>query len=454
MAIALVTATTIAVIIGLTLPKSYRSSTLILVEKQQIPEQYVRSTLGVGIENRLQTISQQINSRTLLESVINALDLYKDSKAPMEVKVEMMRKNVEVQVRGRDAFTLSFKGKDPETVMKVVNMLASLFIEENIKIREQQVTGTSEFLENELKLIKGKLEAKEKLLKDYKIKYIGELPEQIQANLTSLNRFQLDLQATNEALRVAEDRRILVQRQFEDRKRELMRQTGTNPLQNRLDALRTELADLQVRYTEKYPDIPRLKREINETEEKLKKEMESKKEEPTARFNNDPMYQSLLTQYSNLEFEILSLKEKQKNIQEQLRLYQQRVESTPTREQEMITLNRDYENLRLNYQSMLNRKMEAQISENLEKTQKGERFRIVDPANLPQVPFWPTRSTILLMAIGAGVGAALGAALILEFLIFGFKKPQEIEGVIGLPVLATIPDFSLFDAEKRMDRRA
>ena len=83
------------------------------------------------------------------------------------------------------------------------------------------------------------------------------------------------------------------------------------------------------------------------------------------------------------------MKEKQKNIQEQLRLYQQRVESTPTREQEMITLNRDYENLRLNYQSILNRKMEAQISENLEKTQKGERFRIVDPANLPQVPFGP-----------------------------------------------------------------
>src|SRR3990170_8219339 len=157
----------IVYIIGSRLPKIYRSTTLILIEQQQISIDYVRPTVGARIEDRLQTFSQQIMSRSLLEKVVNVLNVYGSSKTAMESKVEMMRKNIEVQVRGTNAFTLSFNGNEPETVMKVVNMIASLFIEENLKVREQQAAGTSEFLENELKLIKGKLEAKENLLKEY-----------------------------------------------------------------------------------------------------------------------------------------------------------------------------------------------------------------------------------------------------------------------------------------------
>lgn len=434
--------------IGLLLPKTYRSSTLILVERQQIPEQYVRSTVGVEIGDRLQTISQQITSRSLLEKVIKELNLYKDSSEHMESKVEMMRKNIEIQVRGRDAFTLSFKGNNPETVMKTVNMLASLFIEESLRIREKQVTGTSEFLESELKLIKDKLEVKEKALKEYKTRYIGELPEQLQANLSSLNRFQLELQTTTDALRSAEDRKVAAHRQLEDRKNELDRQGGINPLQNKLDALRTELADLQARYTDRYPDIPRLKREIKETEENIKKEREIKKENPISRINTDQIYQNMLNQIENIEFEINALKERQKNILAQTKLYQERVESAPSREQELITLNRDYENLRLSYQSMLNRKLEAQISENLEKRQKGERFRIVDPANLPHVPVGLSKRLIVLAALGGSAGAALALAILLEFIILGFKKPEEVEDLIKLPVFATIPDLSILGIEK------
>ena len=431
----------IVYIIGSRLPKIYRSTTLILIEQQQISIDYVRPTVGARIEDRLQTFSQQIMSRSLLEKVVNVLNVYGSSKTAMESKVEMMRKNIEVQVRGTNSFTLSFKGNEPETVMKVVNMIASLFIEENLKVREQQAAGTSEFLENELKLIKGKLEAKENLLKEYKTKYIGELPEQQQANLASLNRFQLELQTATEALRSAEDRMVIVQRQIEERKKEMERLVETNPLQNRLDTLRTQLADLQSRYSDKYPDIPRLKREIKENEEKLKNEMESKKDEPRARLSTDPLYQNMLNQFNNVEFEILTLKERQKSILEQAKLYQQRVENTPAREQQLLTLNRDYDNLKANYNSLLNRKLEAQLSENLEKRQKGERFRIVDPANLPQVPFSPDKKNILLIALILGVGTGVGIAVLIEFMITGFRKPQEVEDAIGLPVFATIPNF-------------
>ena len=434
---------TIIIPIGLKLPKKYLSSTLIMVEKQQVPSEYIKTTVAVDIAERMQTISQQIMSRSLLEKVIATLNIYASSKEPMDLKVERLSKNINIQVKGKNAFTISFKGDDPEMVMKVVNTLTSLFIDENLKIREQQAAGTSEFLEGELKSIKDKLESREKALKEYKTQHIGELPEQQQANLASLNRFQLELQSITDALRSAEDRLVIIQRQSEDRKKELESKIDVNPLQKKLDALRTSLADLQTRYTDKYPDITRMKNEIKETEEKLKKEMESTKEEimgdPDLR--RDPLYQNLLNQIKNVEFEISTLRERQKSILEQTKLYHQRVENTPAREQQLLTLNRDYENLQKNYNSLLNRKLEAQLSENLEKRQKGERFRIVDPANLPQVPYWPDKKIILLAAIGLGLGTGFGLALLLEFIIPGFKKPHDVEDVIGLPVFATIPNF-------------
>ncbi|MFZ3090568.1 MAG: XrtA system polysaccharide chain length determinant [Nitrospirota bacterium] len=447
--ISFVVTAVIATLVGFKLPKAYRSSTLILIERQQIPAEYVRRTVDVEIEDRMQTISQQIKSRTLFEKAIKALNLFEKSNVPMDLKIAMLEKNIDIQVRGRNAFILSYTGNDPETVMKVVNMVASLFIEENLRIREQQATGTSEFLENELKLIKEKLETREKAIKEFKTKHVGELPEQLQSNLASLNRFQLELQTITDALRSVEDRGVIIQRQIEDRKKELERMVEANPLQNRLDVMRAELVDLQSRYTDKYPDIPRLKREIKETEEKLKVEMGSRKDEPTARLGTDPLYQNMLNQQRNIEFEIVTLKDRQKTLLEQAKNYQGRVEGIPAREQQLIILSRDYESLRLNYQSMLNRKMEAQLAENLEKRQKGERFRIVDPANLPQVPYWPDKRLILLVALILGAGVGFGLVFLLEFIKSGFRKPQEAEEAIGLPVFATIPDFSLFNKMRK-----
>src|SRR4030067_457815 len=221
---------TIIIPIGLKLPKKYLSSTLIMVEKQQVPSEYIKTTVAVDIAERMQTISQQIMSRSLLEKVIATLNIYASSKEPMDLKVERLSKNINIQVKGKNAFTISFKGDDPEMVMKVVNTLTSLFIDENLKIREQQAAGTSEFLEGELKSIKDKLESREKALKEYKTQHIGELPEQQQANLASLNRFQLELQWITDALRSAEDRLGIIQRQAGGRKKELEGKIGVNLL--------------------------------------------------------------------------------------------------------------------------------------------------------------------------------------------------------------------------------
>lgn len=225
--------TMIAAFIAYTLPPYYHSSTLILVEQQQVPEGYVIPTDTTPMVQRLNTISQQIMSRTNLEKIITDFNLYKGgakdnplakilgwfgqgkiTKPLKEDLIESMKKGIEIKViggsggKGGDAFSISYGGENPYITMQVTNALASLFIEENLKIREEYVEGTSEFLVNELGKAKQELEEQEKAIRMFKEKYIGSLPQQLEANLRTLDRLQLELQSVDASLKNAEDRKF------------------------------------------------------------------------------------------------------------------------------------------------------------------------------------------------------------------------------------------------------
>ena len=193
----------VAGVLCLVLPKSYRSSTLIVIENQKIPDDYVKGIGGASIEERLTMIQQQVMSRTLLSQIIEEFKLYEGQvdQEGLESSIEGMRKAIKVETvgtigaRGKsvEAITISFSHENPMTAMKVTAKLASLFIEENLKVREQLVTGVSTFLEQELHDAKKALEAQEQAISQYKSKHIGLLPEQMEANLRSLDRLQTDL---------------------------------------------------------------------------------------------------------------------------------------------------------------------------------------------------------------------------------------------------------------------
>jgi uncharacterized protein involved in exopolysaccharide biosynthesis len=137
-------------------PRIYKASTMILVTPQKVPEDFVRSTVTSGIEERLQSIAQEVMSRTRLEQVISELRLYQNEskKLTREEVVALMQKDIKVELPSKRSekgyFSIGFTGKDPNTVTTVANRLASLFIEENLKLREQQAVGTTEFLASEL----------------------------------------------------------------------------------------------------------------------------------------------------------------------------------------------------------------------------------------------------------------------------------------------------------------
>jgi len=429
-----ITGTSIAVAISFLLPPLYRSSTLILVERQKVPEAYVKPTVTSTIEDRLSTTSQQIMSRRNLEKIIEEFHLYKKEKATLsqEEIFDLMRQNIEVKVMGKDAFTIAYMGSDPKTVMGVTNTLASLFIEENLKVREQQAEGTSEFLVSELAEAEKELEKQEKDLKEFKGKYMGALPQQMDANLRTLDRLQLELQSTNEVLRNAEDRKIFYEKQLAEGNAD----TDPDQLQTKLARLKTELSRLQAEFKENYPDITLLKKQISETEMQLKQGSASSESSGQAQ---DIQSQRVDSQLQMTNSEIKSLRERQKRVMAMIKEFEKRVEDTPANEQKLLSLTRDYETSQKNYQSLLEKKLNAKISENLEKRQKGEQFRVLDSANLPEKPYKPDRLRIILFGIFLSGGVGVGSIFLREQMNPSFKKPEDLSGVIDLPVLAIIP---------------
>jgi polysaccharide chain length determinant protein (PEP-CTERM system associated) len=499
------------------LPKVYKATTMILVQPQKVPENYVRSTITGSVTYQLSTISQEILSRTKLEKVIHEYNLFADlrKKYSLEEIIEKMRKAIEVSVQSKhqsdqaqNTFSISFEGEDPRTVMMVANRLASLFMEENLKVREIQAEGTTDFLRKELQTMEEQLQKKEQDIRKYKERNMGQLPQQLDANLKILERLQQQLQTTSENIRISEDRGILYQNQIEQFKR-----TETAPVQKRQsnapisidgdsleeipgevipedpliaqwNLLKKDLQDARSRYTENHPEVIALKRKIANMEPQvaeLRKKQEALKEArlaerkareakiaqrnareekqgaensplPGADTNTERLLSQYRDQYNEAQLEGKRLKVEKKNLEEQILLYQKRIEDTPKQEQELTLLTRDYDLLKTNYQSLLDKKIQAEMSQNLERKQQGEQFKILDPAPLPEKPVRPDRNKILLLGTFFGLVTGLGLTWLRESMDQSFHSEEELEAQLGIPILAFLPNLKREERDSRKDR--
>ena len=456
-------------------PKEYRASTLILVTPQKVPETFVRPTVTSKIEDRLSSISQEIMSRTRLEQVISELKLYSEeskSKSTEQI-VELMRENIQVELKGKEGyFSIGYVGRDPRTVTTVANKLASLFIEENLKLREQETQGTSEFLTIELNATKAKLDELEGAITKFRRDHLGDLPEQRDTNVKVLEQLQLIYQRTGENLRAAEDRKLIIQKQMSDVELLLASSQGTkegsgsplvplkDPQETQLEQLRNQLADLQSKYSERHPDILTAKKRIAELEAKIEKDTSEKKTEekivtaelaaPNGEAKNkrkdeklglrlNPLYKEMEGQLIATEFEIRRLKEEEGKVKAQIDIYRRNIENTALREQQMTLITRDYQNTKENYQALLKKSEEAQQAENLERRQKGEQFRVIDPARIPGKPFKPDIPQILLFGLLLGLGSGFGLAFVREQTDHSFRDAEDLEATLGFKVLTNIP---------------
>lgn len=454
--------TALGLALAVSLPSYYRSTTVIMVEKQQVPEAYVTPTDKTPFNQRLNTLRQQIMSRPKLEKIINDYHLYQDglSGSPVtaalkrlglnvktgpgskEGVLDRMSDDIDAKVIGGsagDAFSISYSSTDPNVAMQVTNTLASLFIEENLKAREEYAEGTSDFLADELANAKKTLEIQERAVRAYKEKYMGALPQELDSNLRTLDRLQAELQTVVNEEKGDEDRRIILDRELGHSASGARVQ---NPLAGELAKLQENLASLLSMYKEDYPDVVMTRKRIKEIKALLaKNESESNQgelEEVRPEVRNPEVYNNLMSVKSRIS----ALKLRESEIRKQLKSLEGRVEQTPANEQRFADLRRDYDISLKNYQTLLEKKLNAKLSENLEKRQKGERFSVIDPANLPEKPFKPRRTFIAIFGLAAGLGTGLGLAMLLDFMNPAFRRPEDFEGVLNLPVLAAIPEFS------------
>ena len=449
-------------------PNLYRSETVILVVPQRIPESYVRSTVTSRIEDRLQSIGQQILSRTRLERIILDFDLYASDRrtAPMENVVEIMRRDIEVETVKGDAFKVTYVSGDPKAAMEVTNRLASLFIEENRRDREVLADGTNQFLESQLEDARRRLAEHEKKVQEYRQQYTGELPTQVQSNLQVIQNTQLQVQAIVESIDRDRDRRIVLERSIADASAADERSAGAgtspveaqaSPEEEELGTARRALRELQARLTSEHPDVARAKRQLRELEAKAAPSAAAPAPQPEIRparpTATAARIRNLQNEMQNIDRQIAYKEAEERRLRGVIATYQARVEAAPKRESELIELTRDYTTLQQLYTGLLAKREDSKIAANLERRQAGEQFRILDPARVPEQPFSPNRMRMNLMGAIAGLALGLGLVALLEYRDTTLRTDDDVLSTLNLPVLAVIPLLVTSVDDRRQKRR-
>jgi polysaccharide chain length determinant protein (PEP-CTERM system associated) len=497
----LITATFIVVTVATVLivrrlPNIYTSQTLILVDPQKVPENYVKSTVTGDVRNRLGTLSQQILSATRLQKIIDALNLYQEERKTMvrEEIVLKMRKDITTSVvsdfgssQDLQAFRIQYSGRDPRLVAQVTTQLASLFIDENLKAREAQAAGTTEFLDSQLQETRKTLDTLETKLRDYRMKHIGEMPEQQGADLQILGHLQSQLQLEGESLARAEQQKTYLQSMMTqtapvvdadpDEEKTLILE-GKSPAvkssaapKSTISSDRAKLAELLTHYKETYPDVARLKKKIEADEAKQaasallnSPQQENPSTGPAVPVPPPPQRQALNLQVNHfnpvlqaqleaVEGEIVKHKQEQQRLNKSVATYQAKLESIPVHEQEITQLVRDYEMAKAHYAQFLDKEMSAETATQLELQQKGQKFVVLDPAQVMERPSSPNRP--MFNVGGAFGGLVLGFIFALLPELFGMAiiAPQDITACSSLAVLEVIPVIETQNDKKIRKRR-
>jgi succinoglycan biosynthesis transport protein ExoP len=488
----------ISLLVAFFLPSVYESKSTILIESQQIPPDFVKSTVTGYAGQRIESLNQQILSRTKLLDIIKQFHLYANlrGKYTTEEIVDKMRDDIKIDLISAEgsragnkqgmtiAFTIAYRGKNPDAVQKVAGTLASLYLQENIKTREEQAKTTTKFLETELKEIEDQIDAIGKKITAFKTTHEGLLPDLVQFNQSQADNLQRDIDQTDVQMQTAEDRKIYLQGQLATVKPDIS-STGGQVLdpKSRLRELQVKLIDLQSKFSSNYPDVIECKREIAELRKmtgftggspslkrqrltdlkaelaeklgqysdkhpeviKLKKEIAELEKMPTASQSampvsqpDNPAYVNLLTDIESAKNDLEALKQQKADLESKLQMYRDRLEEEPKVEQKYLALTRDYQNVSAKHQEILNKIMEAKIAEGMEESQKAEKFTIIDPANYPEKPVAPKRGLIALAGLILGLGAGLGMVALAENLDHTVKSTDELAWLTGLPVLGRI----------------
>jgi len=465
------------------LPTTYRSEALILVEQQEVPQQYVVPNVTVSLQDRLQSMTQQILSRTRLQATIDRFGLYSKRRSPSALlnsddAVEQMRNDIHIDLVESPghpgeltSFKIDYSARSRELAQQVNSELTSLFIDENLRSQQQQSENTTAFLESQLASARSQLEEQEAKVRAFKAKHFGDLPSQLETNVQILTGLQTQLDNNQRALDGAKQQKLYLEsllQQYQTLKGGLGSgdTSATSPeiLDKELLDLRTRLADARSRYTEEFPDVVSLKQKIDETE-KLKKQVEGEiaanqkavtgastagtASTDEVRYDSSTPMMQVRSQLKANELEIQNYQRHAGDIESQIAAYRARLNMTPETEQELADISRGYEESKDNYNSLLQKQNQSQLATSLEQRQQGEQFRIIDPPSLPDKPSSPNHFRVSLVGLALGAGIGLGLAALLELTNVRVWHEKDLEGLVPGRVLVGIPHLSTQGEDRR-----
>lgn len=481
------------------LPAVYMAETVVLVDSQKIPEKFVSATVASDLDDRIAAIRQQILSSAELTRVIEEFGLYQKRRKKRfdEETLELMRKDISITLEAVNsakrtgAFRIGYQGPDPVLVARVANRLTDLYVEQNLRTREGQAEGTSEFLQTQLREAKKVLDGLEASVSAYKLKHNGELPQQQESLGSTLSRLQVELEANRDAINRVQQTRVILESNLSGLEASLAAQlravqpagrpaqaravtdaAGTAP-RPRSEILQEQLDLLRVRYKDQHPDVIGLKADIEAVKRSEEQEGAASRgkavrvaagdqppvaapepPEPPELARTREQITSMRAQIKATDIELKDRNAEQQRIVQASALYQSRMERLPVREQEMAQLTRDYEMSKENYKSLMDKKMAAEMSLDMERRQKSERFTILERAKTPVKPIKPNRPLLYGIASAGSLAFALLVSLGLELRRNVFLGEWELpEGTV---VLARLPhiDVGVQPARMKPDSRA
>jgi polysaccharide chain length determinant protein (PEP-CTERM system associated) len=468
-------------LITLLFPMRYESQTMIIIQPRDVPSDFVKDLIGGNTDERLSAIEQTILSRTNLLKILNEFESWLPEYRGLndDRKVIKLKKRIAIEFpseQRRGVFLpttnilISYRDQNPELAQKITARLASLFIEQDNRARENKVFGTAEFLEVELKKVAEQLRQSEDVLKALKQRNRYEMPTELETNLRTLDRLQIQKNGNLEAL----DRYVTLQMNLERQisetpamvfrassgKSDVAGAPAQNPLVESYRKKEQEYKELTLKAKPTHPDVRRLKAEL----EQLKKDIPPEDLAATENRNTpdppapvaipNPVYQSLTAQLRQLQTDIEIREKEKKWIEDEMAKYSLRIQNTPRVEQEMMDVTRANAELTKQHEELKTKLEQAQLAGSLESRQKGAQFEIIDPANYPLEPSPPGRLVILLCGFGISLGVGVLTALVVNTLNQRVWTHHELERALEAPVLVEIPTIvSPADIQRALRRK-
>jgi polysaccharide chain length determinant protein (PEP-CTERM system associated) len=416
----------------LTMPRVYEATAVVRVDSQRPNELMVQRTVSELAEQRLLTARQQLMGRPVLQRAIEELGLYKDvvDGKGMDAAVAAMRKDLTVRVEGEAALELTYAAHDAELAARVANRLPVLFAEQALKVRQEQAARATKLFEDEVQTLKATLAGWEAKIATFKVAHMGELPEQLEMNMRGLERASALLRTKSEELRVAEGRRSELARAG------LRGDSEAGRLKAAEDGLAQQLVAAQTQWTGDHPEVGRLQRELGS----MKAEREAAEERMVAE-----------RQERARAAELVGIIQKEMaEVQKEAEGYQKRMDNTPRWAHELAVLQGDYEIARSKYQSVVSRKVEAEIAEQLEARSAASLYNVISPATVPVAPARPDRMGGMALALLVSLALGVLAAVVLEMRDETIRDQSDAKDRLSMPVLAVVPQLEMRGAERRV----